>query len=63
MTKPLLTQDQVDAMDETMGHVRPDIEIPVRHGGDLRLLALAPAPAAQGLANGSMSLNIDGWDD
>jgi len=59
----MLTQTEMDAMDETMGYVRPDIELPVKHGGDLRVLAIAPAPEAAKLAAGTMSLNIDGWED
>lgn len=59
---PILTQEQVDAMDETAG-IDHDIELPVRHGGDLRALAAFPAPIADGLARGSMSLDLEGWDD
>ena len=61
--RQLLTQEQIDAMDETAGHVRSEIELPVRHGGDMRLLAAMPAHIADGLAKGKTSLNIDGWDD
>ena len=60
--KPLLAQEQIDAMDDTAG-IGHDIEIPVRHGGDMRLLAAMPAHIADGLAKGKTSLNIDGWDD
>ena len=58
----ILTQEQIDAMDETAG-IGHDIELPVRHGGDLRVLAAFPAPIADGLARGSMSLDLEGWDD
>lgn len=59
---PGLTREQIDAMDDTAG-IGHDIEIPVRHGGDMRLLAAMPAHIADGLAKGKTSLNIDGWDD
>lgn len=55
-------QQQIDAMDDTAncGH---EIELPVRHGGDMRLLAAMPAHIADGLAKGKTNLNIEGWDD
>lgn len=61
----LLTQEQIDAMDETAGHIRAghDIELPVRHGGDMRLIAAMPVHIADALAKGKDSLNIEGWDD
>lgn len=59
---PPLTREQIEAMDETAGH-RSEIELPVRHGGDMRLLAAMPAHIADGLAKGKDSLNIEGWED
>lgn len=63
--KPQLTQEQIEAMDETAGYVSTchEIDLPVRHGGDMRILAAFPASVADGLAKGTMSLDIDGWDD
>lgn len=60
---PAITQEQIDAVDETAGYIRGEIELPVRHGGDMRLLAAMPVHIADGLARGKTSLNVDGWDD
>ena len=55
-------QQQIDAMDDTAncGH---EIELPARHGGDMRTLVAFPARIADGLARGTMSLDLEGWDD
>lgn len=52
---PVLTQDQVDAMDETFGY----IPVPADHGADMRALAIFSAPVANGLANGTLGLVIE----
>ena len=59
---PDLTREQIDAMDDTAncGH---EIELPVCHGGDMRLLAAMPVHIADSLAKGKTSLNIEGWDN
>ena len=59
---PDLTREQIDAMDDTAG-IGHDIELPVRHGGDMRLLAAMPVHIADALAKGKTNLNIEGWDD
>lgn len=59
---PPLDQQQVDAMDDTAG-LYYDIDLPARHGGDMRAPAAFPVPIADGLAKGTMSLDLEGWDD
>lgn len=62
-TKPELTREQIEAMDETAGFGGTDVTIPAAHGGDMRLLAILPPEQADGVNKGTMSLNIEGWDD
>ncbi len=62
-SKPELTREQIEAMDETAGHIGTPVQIPVAHGGDMRPLVMLPANVVDGINKGTMSLNIEGWDD
>lgn len=60
---PPPTAEQMQAMDETHGYVGVEVELPARRGDDLCALVMLPAEVVDGVNKGTMSLDIEGWDD